>query len=39
MTGEIQRVESSGLGIWDFDPVTGEVRADDRAKRALWTSD
>ncbi|MDQ3942998.1 MAG: ATP-binding protein [Actinomycetota bacterium] len=28
-------VESSGLGIWDFDPVTGEVRADDRAKRAL----
>ena len=28
-------VESSGLGIWDFDPVTGEVRADDRAKWAL----
>ena len=28
-------VESSGLGIWDFDPVTGELRADDRAKWAL----
>jgi PAS domain S-box-containing protein len=28
-------VESSALGIWDLDPVTGEVRADDRAKAVL----
>ena len=28
-------VESSGLGIWDLDPATGEVRANDRAKEVL----
>jgi PAS domain S-box-containing protein len=28
-------VESSGLGIWDFGPVTGEVRANDRAREVL----
>jgi PAS domain S-box-containing protein len=28
-------VESAGFGIWDFDPTTGEIRADDRAKAVL----
>jgi GAF domain-containing protein len=28
-------VESAGFGIWDFDPTTGEIRADDRAKAML----
>ena len=28
-------VESSALGIWDLDPATGEVRADDRANAVL----
>jgi PAS domain S-box-containing protein len=31
-------VESAGLGIWDFDPTTGDVRADDRAKAVLGLS-
>ena len=28
-------LEAMGLGIWDFDPVTRDVRADDRAKAVL----
>jgi PAS domain S-box-containing protein len=31
-------VESAGLGIWDFNPTTGEIRADDRAKAMLGLS-
>jgi PAS domain S-box-containing protein len=31
-------VESAGLGIWDFNPATGEVRADDGVKAMLGLS-